>query len=133
MARKAAKKKTTRKKTTRKAAPKRGGKKKAASKEMLLVGSKVKAALRASGVNVSADAPAALNEVVYWYVEQAVKRRRQRPQDRPPLRLRRLIPRRGRSVHPGSPPPTTSPLRQPEFPMSSLTVLSSRHPGSADA
>ncbi|NJN64502.1 MAG: DUF1931 domain-containing protein [Acidobacteria bacterium] len=41
---------------------------------MLLVGSKVKSALREHDVNVASDAPAALNEVVYWYLEQAVRR-----------------------------------------------------------
>lgn len=69
MARKASKKKTTRKKATRKT-----GRRKAATKEVLLVGSKVKNALRESGVNVASDATVALNEVVYWYVDQAVKR-----------------------------------------------------------
>lgn len=42
--------------------------------EMLLVGSKTKAALKQHGVNVAADALDGLNRVVYWYIEQAVKR-----------------------------------------------------------
>lgn len=60
----------------KKAAPKR---KKAAPKkksqlEMLLVGSKAKAALKAHGVNVAGDALENLNLVVYHYIDQAVKR-----------------------------------------------------------
>ena len=42
--------------------------------EMLLVGSKTKAALKQHGVNVAADALDGLNMVVYWYIEQAAKR-----------------------------------------------------------
>jgi histone H3/H4 len=49
-------------------------KKTAAKKEMLLVGSKVKAALRSYNVNVGEGTVDALNEMVYWYVEQAAKR-----------------------------------------------------------
>lgn len=56
------------KKTTKKAAPK--GKK----KEMLLVGSKTKEALKGKGFNVSSDALDAMNEYVYWLVDQAQKR-----------------------------------------------------------
>ena len=41
---------------------------------MLLVGSKVKNAIRNHKMNVASDAPMALNEVVYWYIEQAAKR-----------------------------------------------------------
>lgn len=63
---KATKKKAT-KKTTKKAAAKRSG-------EMLLVGSKVKDALRTSGLNVSGDALEGLNDVVHWYISQAVSR-----------------------------------------------------------
>jgi len=74
MARKTAKKKTTKRKATKKKATRKAPRKKAASREMLLVGSKVKTALRESGVNVASDATVALNEVVYWYVDQAVKR-----------------------------------------------------------
>ena len=62
----AAKKKTTKKKTT--------AKKTAKTKEMLLVGSKVKSALKESDVNVSADAIEGLNEWVYLLIEQATKR-----------------------------------------------------------
>lgn len=61
----AAKKKTTPKKKTTK---------KMTAKEMLLVGSKVKAALKESDVNVSADAIEGLNEWVYLLIEQATKR-----------------------------------------------------------
>ena len=42
--------------------------------EMLLVGSKTKAALKAHGCNVGGDALAALNMVVHWYCEQGAKR-----------------------------------------------------------
>ena len=62
----AKKKKTTKKKATRRA--------KKPAMEMLLVGSKTKAALKAYGVNVSGDALDSLNNVVYWYVDQAAKR-----------------------------------------------------------
>lgn len=57
------------KKATKKAAKK--------SKDMLLVGSKTKEALKGSGkttYNVSSDTLDALNEYVYWVVEQAQKR-----------------------------------------------------------
>jgi len=40
----------------------------------LIVGSKTRAALKAHGVNVGADALDALNEVVHWHVGQAAKR-----------------------------------------------------------
>ena len=45
-----------------------------AGNEMLLVGSKTKAALKAHGCNVGGDALGALNEVVHWFVEQGAKR-----------------------------------------------------------
>jgi histone H3/H4 len=45
-----------------------------ADKEMLLVNSKVKNAVRAQGMNVGGDAADALNDLVHWYVEQAAKR-----------------------------------------------------------
>ncbi|MFN0060005.1 MAG: DUF1931 domain-containing protein [Planctomycetota bacterium] len=44
------------------------------SMEMLLVGSKTKAALKGHGVNVASDSLDSLNAVVYWYIEQAAKR-----------------------------------------------------------
>ena len=58
------------------AAKKKSKKKKkaAAPVEMLLVGSKTKAALKAKGVNVAGDALESLNMVVYWYIEQASAR-----------------------------------------------------------
>jgi histone H3/H4 len=49
----------------------------AKSKEMLLVGSKTKEALKGNGkktYNVSSDALDALNEYVYWIVDQAQKK-----------------------------------------------------------
>jgi len=39
--------------------------------EMLLVGSKTKDALKEKGHNLSADALEGLNEIVYWYINQA--------------------------------------------------------------
>ncbi len=51
--------------------------KKKVKKEMLLVGSKTKVILKGSGkktFNVSADTLDALNEHVYWLIEQAQKR-----------------------------------------------------------
>lgn len=45
-----------------------------AQKEMLLVGSKTKEALKGDGFNVSSDALEAMNELVYLLVEQAQKR-----------------------------------------------------------
>jgi len=44
------------------------------TKEMLLVGSKTKEALKGEGFNVSSDTLEAMNEYVYWLVEQAQKR-----------------------------------------------------------
>ena len=75
MAKKVAKKKVA-KKPAKKAARKtrKAPAKKASVAEMLLVGSKVKAALRAHDVNVSSDAADALNGVVHYYIEQAAKR-----------------------------------------------------------
>ncbi|MDD0852061.1 hypothetical protein HBN50_03090 [Halobacteriovorax sp. GB3] len=75
-----AKKKATKKPAAKKAAKKTTAKKaakkpaKKATKEMLLVGSKTKEALKGKGFNVSADTLSALNEHVYWLVEQAQKR-----------------------------------------------------------
>jgi histone H3/H4 len=46
----------------------------ASSMDMLLVGSKTKAALKSHGVNVSGDCIDALNAVVHWYIEQAARR-----------------------------------------------------------
>lgn len=77
---KATKKKVTAKKTaTKKTAAKKKPAKKAAKKttkkkEMLLVGSKTKEALKGKGFNVSADTLDAMNEYVYTLVEQAQKR-----------------------------------------------------------
>lgn len=70
MAKKVAKKKTAAKKPAakRKAAPKK------AAQEMLLVGSKTKAALKAHGLNVAGDALDNLNALVYHYIDQAAKR-----------------------------------------------------------
>lgn len=59
-------KKKTAKKATKKPAAK--------TKEMLLVGSKVKSALRGYEVNVGEGTLDALNEMLYWYVEQAAKK-----------------------------------------------------------
>ncbi len=72
-------KRTTRKTTTRTTAKKAtrkstGTRKTANTGEMLLVGSKVKAALKAHNVNVSSDALDGLNSWVYWLIEQATRR-----------------------------------------------------------
>jgi hypothetical protein len=64
MAKKAAKKKATARKATRKKTP----------AEMLLVGSKTKAALKDHGVNVASDALDGLNGIIYWYLDQAAAR-----------------------------------------------------------
>lgn len=49
-------------------------KKKNESSEMLLVGTKVKAALKDSGCNVASDALDGLNAYVHWLVQQAANR-----------------------------------------------------------
>jgi histone H3/H4 len=67
-------KKTKSKAKTTKAKTKSRASKKKSQREMLLVSSKVKNALRDHGVNVSSEVTEALNEVVYWYIEQAAKR-----------------------------------------------------------
>jgi hypothetical protein len=64
----AAKKKVAAKKKTTKRAAKKP------AMEMLLVGSKTKAALKAHGVNVAGDALDSLNGLIYWYLDQAAKR-----------------------------------------------------------
>lgn len=74
MAKKAAKKKTAAKKKKAPARKKATARRKAPQVEMLLVGSKAKAALKAHGVNVGGDALENLNLVVHWYIDQAVKR-----------------------------------------------------------
>lgn len=48
--------------------------KKAAKKEMLLVTSKTKAVLKGKKFNVSSDTFDALNEHLYWLIDQAQKR-----------------------------------------------------------
>ena len=42
--------------------------------EMVLVASKVKAALKAAKCNTAGDALDGLNGVVHWYIDQAAKR-----------------------------------------------------------
>lgn len=66
----AARKKTTKKATKRTTKTKA----KAKSKEMLLVSSKVKMALKNAKVNVGGDALDGLNDILYWYIDQATKR-----------------------------------------------------------
>ena len=56
----------------RKAKKKKAARRK--SMEMLLVGSKTKAALKGHGVNVAGDALDGLNGVVHWYLDQAARR-----------------------------------------------------------
>lgn len=55
-------------------AKKKPAKKKAAPKEVVLVGSKVKAAIRDAGCNTGGDVIDSLNEYVHWILEQATKR-----------------------------------------------------------
>jgi len=59
-----AKKKTAKKKSA----------KKGAAAEVLVVGSKVKAAIKASGCNSSADALDGVNAWVHWLIQQATAR-----------------------------------------------------------
>ncbi len=59
-----AKKKTTKKKAKKAAAP----------QEVLLVGSKVKNAIKEAGCNSSADAIEGLNNWVHWLISQATTR-----------------------------------------------------------
>ena len=66
----AAKKKATKKKATKKTAKKAAPKK----KEVVLVLSKAKEALKAHDVNVAGDALESLNELVHNYIDQAAKR-----------------------------------------------------------
>lgn len=55
---------------------KKGGKApaRAAVKEMYLVGSKVRAAIKAAGCNTAGDALDGLNEYVAWLIASAAKR-----------------------------------------------------------
>lgn len=53
---------------------KKAAKKSNASKEMLLVGSKVKAAIKEANCNTAGDALEGLNEWVYWLIQQATAR-----------------------------------------------------------
>ena len=46
----------------------------AKKKDMLLVGSKAKGVLKKGKCHCAGDALSGLNEVVYWYLEQAIKR-----------------------------------------------------------
>jgi len=55
-------------------AKKKSTKKPAKTLEMLLVGSKVKAALREHDVHVGEGTLDALNAMMHWYVDQAAKR-----------------------------------------------------------
>ncbi|ATH07351.1 hypothetical protein BIY24_05190 [Halobacteriovorax marinus] len=67
-----AKKKATKKAATKKKATKTT--KASKKKEMLLVGSKTKEALKGKGYNVSSDTLEAMNNYVYWLIEQAQKK-----------------------------------------------------------
>ena len=55
-------------------AKKKVAKKKVKKKEMLLVISKAKTALKGKNFNVSSDSLDALNEHIYWLMDQAQKR-----------------------------------------------------------
>ena len=62
-----------RKKAKAKAKPKKKAKAKAAA-EVLVVGSKVKAAIKAAGCNTGGDSIGALNSVIHHYIAQATAR-----------------------------------------------------------
>ena len=68
------KKKATKKVAKKKATTKKATTKKSAAKEMLIVGSKAKDALRAHGCNVSSDALEGVNGWVHWLIAQAANR-----------------------------------------------------------
>lgn len=70
--RKTKKAKSTRSRTTK--ARKKTTARRSKTKEMLLVGTKTKEALKGYDLNVSADALEGLNEMVYWYIHQAAQR-----------------------------------------------------------
>jgi histone H3/H4 len=53
---------------------KKAAAKKSANKEMLLVGSKVKAAIKDADCNTAGDALDGLNNWVHWLIEQATQR-----------------------------------------------------------
>ncbi len=55
-------------------AKKKTTKKKAAPKEVVLVGSKVKAAIKEAGCNTGGDVIESLNNYVHWVLDQATKR-----------------------------------------------------------
>lgn len=69
-----AKKKRKKATSTRSKARKKTTTRRSKAKEMLLVGTKTKEALKGYDLNVSADALEGLNEMVYWYIDQAAKR-----------------------------------------------------------
>lgn len=70
----AKKKAATKKPAAKKKAAGKKAPRKSAAKEMLLVGSKTKVALKGYDVNVGGDVLDALNGLVHWYLEQAAKR-----------------------------------------------------------
>lgn len=45
-----------------------------AKKEVLVIASKAKAALKKNKLNVASDALEGLNNLIYWHIEQAAKR-----------------------------------------------------------
>lgn len=45
-----------------------------AKKEALVIASKAKAVLKKAKLNVAGDALEGLNDVIYWYIDQAAKR-----------------------------------------------------------
>jgi hypothetical protein len=53
---------------------KRSAAKKGGNKEMLLVGSKVKAAIKEANCNTAGDALEGLNDWVHWLIAQATQR-----------------------------------------------------------
>jgi histone H3/H4 len=69
-----AKKKATKKKATKKKATKKKAAAAAPATEVLVVGSKVKAAIKALDKNSSGDVIEDLNKLVHWYIQQAAAR-----------------------------------------------------------
>lgn len=69
-----AKKTAAKKKTTKATKATKPRAKKAAPKDVLLVGSKVRNAIKEAGMNTGGDAIEGLNDYVYWLVNQATQR-----------------------------------------------------------
>ncbi len=69
-----AKKKATKKTDTKKPVASKAGAKKSSGRDMLVVGSKTKEALKKSGCNVGGDVLEELNRLIHHVLEQAATR-----------------------------------------------------------